>query len=57
MSTHPKVIAQTDTHTDRHTDTMKTLPLPHTQEVKMPNELRFIKTYVYLYKMLIKIQN
>ena len=29
MSTHSKVIAQTD----RHTDTMKTLPLPHTREV------------------------
>ena len=24
---------QTDTHTQRHTHTMKTLPLPHTQEV------------------------
>ena len=41
MSTHSKVIAQTDTHThkhtdrrtDRHTDTMKTLPLPHMREV------------------------
>ena len=37
MSTGSKVIALTDTHThtDRHTDTTKTLPLPHTREVKM----------------------
>ena len=43
MSTGSKVIARTDNHTDRqtdkqtdtraHTDTMKTLPLPHTWEV------------------------
>ena len=35
MSTHPKVIARTDSHTSRHThtDTTKTLPLPHTREV------------------------
>ena len=32
MSTHSKVIAQTD----RHTDNTKTLPLPHTREVKSP---------------------
>ena len=37
MSTGSKVIAQTDTHrqTDTHTDTTKTLPLPHTREVTM----------------------
>ena len=43
MSTHSEVIAQTDrqththTHTeaDRHTDTTKILPLPHTREVKI----------------------
>ena len=45
MSTHSKVIAQTDRQTerhtdrqidrqtDRHTDMTKTLPLPHTREV------------------------
>ena len=35
MSDASKVIAQTDSHTDRltHTDTTKTLPLPHTQKV------------------------
>ena len=31
MSTHSKVIVQTDTHT--HTDMTKTLPLPHMREV------------------------
>ena len=43
MLTGSKVIAQTVTHTDtqkhrqtdKHTDMMKTLPLPHIQEVKM----------------------
>ena len=38
MSTHSKVIARTDTptdtHTQTHTDMTKTLPLPHTREVK-----------------------
>ena len=35
MSTHSKVIAQTDKQTDirTHTDMMKALPLLHTQEV------------------------
>ena len=33
VSTASKVTAQTDTQTDRHPGTMKTLPLPHTQEV------------------------
>ena len=35
MSTASKVTAQTDGHrqTDTHTDTMKTLPLPHKREV------------------------
>ena len=35
MSTGSKVIARTDTHIDTHKDTMKTLPLPHMQEVKI----------------------
>ena len=41
MSTHSKVIAQTErqtdrqTHTHTHADTTKTLPLPHTREVKI----------------------
>ena len=37
MSTASKGIVQTDrqthTQTETHTDTMKTVPLPHTQEV------------------------
>ena len=35
MSTHSKVIAQTDTHTNTHTNTQttKTLPLLHMWEV------------------------
>ena len=33
MSTASKVIARTDRQTDRHTHTMKILPLPHTREV------------------------
>ena len=42
MSTGSKVIAeQTHTQIDTHTDTMKTLPLPHTREVKMSETWKF----------------
>ena len=39
MSTASNVIAQTDRHAGRHTDTTKTLPLPHTREVKIYKEM------------------
>ena len=39
MSTGSKVIARTDTQTERHTDMTKTLPLPHTRQVKTFNSI------------------
>ena len=45
MSTGSKVIARTDIHTDRHTDTMKTLTLPHTREVKITCPIRMGGNY------------
>ena len=35
VSCFKSYILKTDRHTDRHIDTMKSLPLPHTREVKM----------------------
>ena len=48
MSIASKVITWTDTQTDRHTNTTKTLPLPHTREVI--KQLHKMYIYIVYYK-------